>query len=294
MSIGIYFLFFCSMLAVSTSPLIALYLDEQVNTISIAFWRMLIGAVVLYIYSYFNKNFEPITNKNATKTLLAGILLGLHFALFYGAISLLTHNATNATIFGTLAPFFALFIEIYFGRGIDKKIYFGLFIILCGSFVMFIDKFNFNSDLTQGNILAILCSLCFAVVFILSDQVRKTNSALSFSRSIFLYAAITLFMIAFFMNVNLLENGVYNNIYFLLFLGIVPTLIGHSVFYYLVKYLPPTVVACIPLGEPFIFSMITWFILPHYFPSQDMNSYVIIGGILTLGGIFILIQSKKT
>ena len=64
---------------------------------------------------------------------------------------------------------YALFIEIYFGRKIDKKIYFGLFIILCGSFVMFIDKFDFNSGLTQGNILAVLCSVCFAIVFILSD-----------------------------------------------------------------------------------------------------------------------------
>jgi len=294
MSMGIYFLFFCSMLAVSTSPLIALHLDEKVNPISIAFWRMLIGAFVLYVYSYFNKGFEPITSDSSIKTLFAGLLLGLHFAFFYGAIALLPNNATNATIFGTLAPFFALFIEIYFGRKIDKKIYFGLFIILCGSFIMFIEKFNFNSDLTQGNTLAILCSLCFAIVFILSDQVRKKNSALSFSRAIFLYAAGTLLIIAFFMNINLLESGVYDNIFFLLFLGVVPTLIGHSVFYYLVKYLPPTVVACIPLGEPFIFSMVIWFLLPTYFPAQALNIYIIFGGIVTLAGLFILIHSKKT
>ena len=293
MSIGIYFLFFCSMLAVSTSPLIALYLDNQVDPIAIAFWRMTIGALILYIYSFCNKKFEPIHSKNSLKTLISGVLLGLHFALFYGAISLLPNNATNATVFGTLAPFFALFIEIYFGRKIDRKIYFGLFIILCGSFIMFIEKFNFNSDLTQGNILAILCSVCFAVVFILSDQVRKKNSALSFSRSIFLYAAATLFVIALLKGVNLLDQGVYNSKFFLLFLGIIPTLVGHSVFYYLVKYLPPTVVACIPLGEPFIFSIITWFILPAYFPNQEFNSYIIIGGLLTLAGLFILIQSKK-
>ena len=294
MSIGIYFLFFCSMLAVSTSPLIALHLDNQVNPISIAFWRMLIGGLILYFYSLFNKQRDSINPENSIKTLVAGVLLGFHFAFFYGAISLLPNNATNATVFGTLAPFFALFIEIYFGRKIDRKIYFGLFIILCGSLVMFIEKFSFNSNLTQGNILAVLCSLCFAIVFILSDQVRKTNSSLIFSRYIFLYASGTLLIIALYQEVNLLEQGVYNNIYFLLFLGIVPTLVGHSVFYYLVKYLPPTVVACIPLGEPFIFSMITWFILPAYFPAQDFNNYIIIGGLLTLLGLFILTQSKKT
>ena len=294
MSIGIYFLFFCSMLAVSTSPLIALYLDNQVSPISIAFWRMLIGAIVLYVYSYSNNKFDSITSDNFIKTLIAGVLLGLHFALFYGAIALLPNNAANATVFGTLAPFFALFVEIYFGRKIDKKVYFGLLIILCGSFVMFINEVDFYSSSMQGNILAVLCSVCFAIVFILSDQVRKTNSALSFSRDIFLYAAITLIVIAFFMDVNLLEAGVYENKFFLLFLGIIPSLVGHGVFYYLVKYLPPTVVACIPLGEPFIFAMFTWFILPSSFLPQEINQYIIFGGLLTLLGLFILIQSKKT
>ena len=101
-------------------------------------------------------------------------------------------------------------------------------------------------------------------------------------------------MIALLKGVNLLEQGVYKYKFFLLFLGIIPTLVGHSVFYYLVKYLPPTVVACIPLGEPFIFSMFTWFILPNSFVSQDINQYIIFGGLLTLVGLFIIVQSKKT
>ena len=48
---------------------------------------------------------------------------------------------------------------------------------------------------SNGNILAILCSICFACVFIISEQVRRVDSALSFSRSIFFYASITLLII---------------------------------------------------------------------------------------------------
>ncbi len=290
MSIKIYFLLFCSMLAVSTSPLIARHLDNMVGPISIAFWRMLLGTIILTVYGYFTHNIKLISSKNFLKTVLAGILLGLHFALFYGAISLLPDNIPNATVFGTLAPLFALFIEIYFGRKIDKKIYFGLSIILCGSFLIFIDNFSFNSDLTNGNILAILCSVCFACVFIISEQVRRTDSALSFSRSIFFYASITLLIIGFFMDISFLNDKVFHNFHYLIFLGIVPTLIGHSVFYYLVKYLPPTAVASIPLGEPFIASTLAWVI----FPGQIFNIYIICGGLMTLIGLFVIIQSKKT
>ena len=287
MSIGIYFLLICSMFAVSTSPLIARYLSH-LDPIAISFWRMFIGAAILYFYSLASKKNKYLSKQNNIKTIYAGILLGLHFALFYGAISLLPNNIVNATVFGTLAPLFALMVEIYFGRKIHTNLILGLVIVLIGSFTMFIFDFSFDSNLTKGNILAILCSICFAFVFILSDKIRKDESSLVFSKFLFSYATCTIFIIAIIFEVNLLSFSIYD-FWFLLFLGIVPTIIGHSVFYYLVKYFPPTVVASIPLGEPFIASLIAYFI----FPGQILNQYIIVGGIITVIGLFIIIQTKK-
>ena len=127
----------------------------------------------------------------------------------------------------------------------DKYLFIGLFIVLLGSITMFIYDFSFDSNLTKGNVLAILCSICFAFVVILSDNIRQKDSALTFSRLIFFYAASILGLIAFFKEIILFEITL-TQFQFLLFLGIVPTIIGHSVFYYLVKYLSPTVVASIP------------------------------------------------
>ena len=288
MSFGIYFLLLSSMVAVSTSPLIARYLNH-LDPIAISFWRMFIGAFILHLYSLFYKKKTFLSKKNNIKTIYAGILLGLHFSLFYGAIALLPNNIVNATVFGTLAPLFALMIEIYFGRKIRVSLIIGLVIVLIGSFTMFISDFSFASDLTKGNILAILCSICFAFVFIFSDQVRRSESSLNFSKFLFSYATITILMISFVFHTPLLKFSL-NDFWFLLFLGIVPTIIGHSVFYYLVKYFPPTVVASIPLGEPFIASLIAYFI----FPGQILNQFIIIGGLITLTGLFIIIQTKKT
>jgi len=288
MSFRVYFLLICSMFAVSTSPLIARYL-KHLDPIAISFWRMLIGALILHIYGYFSKGPKYISSQHSIKTIYAGILLGVHFALFYGAIALLPNNIVNATVFGTLAPLFALIIEIYFGRKISSNLIIGLIIIFIGSFTMFVFDFSFDSNLTKGNILAILCSVCFAFVFMLSDKVRKVDSSLNFSKFLFTYATITLLVIALFFKVSLF-NFSTNDFWFLLFLGVVPTIIGHSVFYYLVKYFPPTVVASIPLGEPFIASTIAYFI----FPGQVLNQYIIIGGLITLFGLFMIIQTKKT
>ena len=287
MNARIYILFICSMLAVSTSPIIARYL-YHIDPISISFWRMFIGGMILVIYGFFSR-IESISNGNKYKTYIAGLLLGVHFALFYGAISLLPNNITNATVFGTLAPLFILILEFYFGRKIRFRLVMGLLIVLFGSLIMFIYDFSLSSNLTQGNILSILCSVCFAVIFILSEKVREKDSAISFSRSIFLYASLTLLFIAIMFKVPLFSIT-FHDFMFLLFLGIVPTLIGHSVFYYLTKHLSPVIVSSIPLGEPFIASIFAWYL----FPGQILNFSIITGGIITLFGLYIIIQNKKT
>ena len=69
------------MLAVSTSPIIARYL-ENVPAVAISFWRMAFGALILWIISIFKKQ-PPLTKINRNKTLLGGFLLGIHFALFF-------------------------------------------------------------------------------------------------------------------------------------------------------------------------------------------------------------------
>lgn len=287
MSIGIYFLLLCSMFAVSTSPLIARYL-HHLDPVAIAFWRMIIGALIMHTFSLTSSGKKSLSKKNSIRTLFAGFLLGLHFALFYGAISLLPNNIVNATVFGTLAPLFALLIEIYFGRKIGLNLVIGLIIVLSGSFLMFISDFSFAGELIKGNILAISCSVCFAIVFILSDKVRENESAVNFSKFLFTYATLTLFVISIFFNVDLFSFS-YDDFWYLLFLGIVPTIIGHSVFYYLVKYFSPTVVASIPLGEPFVASLIAYFI----FPGQIINTYILLGGCITIIGLFIITQSQK-
>ena len=287
MSVGIYILLFCSMFAVSTSPLIARYLNH-LDPIAIAFWRMMIGSIIMHTFSIFYKGKKTLSKKNSILTVSAGILLGLHFALFYSSISLLPNNIVNATVFGTLAPLFALIIEIYFGRKIKINLVLGLIIVLTGSFIMFISDFSFDSHLMQGNLLAVTCSICFAIVFIISDKVRKEESAVNFSKFLFTYATLILFIISIILDINLFSFS-NHDFWYLLFLGVVPTIIGHSVFYYLVKYFSPTVVASIPLGEPFIASIIAYFI----FPGQIINAYIVFGGTITIFGLFLITQNQK-
>ena len=94
------------------SPLQGLLNEKiQPETLFFVFWRMLFASIILWVYSMFKAQGKMTNKTNFKNTILAGVLLGIHFALFFSAIKLT--RIANATFLGTLAPFFTLIIEIF-------------------------------------------------------------------------------------------------------------------------------------------------------------------------------------
>ncbi len=271
--------------SVSTSPILARLLSE-VPAVGISFWRMAIGATILWIYS----NFKPtasLSTKNRNYTILGGIFLGIHFQFFFESIKLTT--IANATFLGTLAPLFTLFLEkFWLKRRIKKNMIFALAIIFTGSIIIISDQFDASSNYTVGNLYALICSFWIALAFMISENVRKEAGTVAFSRTLFASAAITLMMISFYTGESLI--GYSKMDYFGLFLlGLIPTVFGHSTFYFALRYLQPTIVASFPLGEPIIASVIAYFLF-----SEAVGFSIILGGILTILGLLTLVKLKKT
>ena len=285
MRVKIFFILFIAMLSVSTSPIIAEGLLSNVPAVAISFWRMGFGALILWCISLIKKQ-APLTNENRNKTLIAGIFLGIHFALFFSAIKLTT--IANATFLGTLAPLFTFCIEKFIlKRKHVKGISIGLGIAVLGAFIIVANKFEFSSGHTIGNLLAICCSIFLGMAFMISEKVRKDVGTLSYSRTLFTSAAITLFAISFFTNDPLTK---FSEIEFggLLLLGIIPTLMGHGSMYFAIRHASPTVVAATPMGEPILASIIAFFLFENQIPGSE----TLIGGSITLLGIFILARQK--
>jgi drug/metabolite transporter (DMT)-like permease len=188
LNLKIFFLLFIAMLAVSTSPIIARYL-ENVPAVAISFWRMSFGASILWGVSLVRKQ-VPLNNENLKRTLFAGILLGIHFALFFGAIKLTT--IANATFLGTLAPLFTFFIEKFIlKRNHSYTLILGLVLAICGAIIIVGNKYDFSSNYTIGNLLAVACSVFLGIAFIISENVRKEVGTISYSRTLFSAAAAT-------------------------------------------------------------------------------------------------------
>ena len=188
---------------------------------------------------------------------------------------------------GTLSPVVTFVLEKYFlKRKHPIILVWGLRLAVIGIIIIVSNKFDFSSNYTIGNLLAISCSIFLGLAFIISENIRKRVGTVSYSRTLFTVAAITLFIIALITKVNLFGYNFYQ--YFgLLLLGIIPTLLGHGSMYYAIRYVSPTIVASIPMGEPIIASILAWI-----FFQEKVGFIIIIGGSITFLGLMLLMQKK--
>ena len=74
----------------------------------------------------------------------------------------------------------------------------------------------------------------------------------------------------------------------LLLIGFLPNILGHSIFYYSIRYLPAPTVASIPLGEPIIVSILGLILFNEIIPIT-----VIFGGIIVLAGLLIILNYSE-
>ena len=289
MNIKVLLILFIAMISVSTSPIIARLLTD-IPAISVSFWRMLIGGILLWgisLFPIFKQN--RLEKSNRRKTQISGVLLGLHFYFFFSAVKMTT--IANATFLGTIAPLFTIIIEIFWlKRKISKHIMITLFIVLLASSMIVMNNFNFSSNYTLGNIYAVICSLLLAVGFIISENVRQTESTINFSRTLYISAACTLFILSLIINESVFNSEIINfkNILGLLILGIVPTIFGHNSLYYAVKHISPTIIASVPLGEPIIASVLAFFIF-----NEPISKLIIASGLIIILGLLYLINSLQ-
>ena len=278
-------LLFIGLLSISTSPIIAKSLASS-GTI-IAFWRMLLASFFLWSYSllYF-KNLKGLSYSNKIRTSLAGILLGIHFIFFFEAIKITT--IANATFLGTLAPFFTLIIElVLFKRHYKKIVYIGLLISLIGTLFVLTNNFDLSSRFTIGNIYAILCSLAISISFLIAEKVRDTEGTIEYTRMLYGIAALTIFIIGSFYTQTFIIIEKTEVVGFV-FLALIPTILGHNIFYYCLKFTTPTIVGTIPLGEPIIASIIAFFLF-----NELISLNTAIGGALCMYGIFLILKNRS-
>ncbi|MBT3216741.1 MAG: DMT family transporter [Candidatus Marinimicrobia bacterium] len=279
MNKNIILLLILALFATSSAAVLARMVPE-LNPVVIAFWRVLIAAGFLWAYSGIRSQ-GSIKNGYRGTIVLTGVLLGLHFACFFQAVKLTT--VANATLFSTIPPLFTALVErFYLKRQWNKKIIFGLLCAFAGLTLVFSNQINVNTNHVIGIGFAIIGSVLISAVWLLSEKIRQNTESIVYIRTLFLSAALPLFLGSLFFG-----DGVANikpvDIVWLTALGLFPTVIGHGLYNHALKFMRPTIVASFPLGEPIIASGLAYAVF-----GEPIGLLWAVGGLITLFGLIII------
>ncbi|MFH2035348.1 MAG: DMT family transporter [Candidatus Zixiibacteriota bacterium] len=253
-----------------------------------AFYRLFIAVVILAIPALpkFIKSWPVLTHKDKWLLLFSGLALGLHFATW--VTSLFFTTIANSALIVSTNPVWVLVLEAVFLKSkIKRSAIIGMIIALAGIVIISQTDISLESDYLIGDLLALIGAILAAVYLLLGRILRAKIDNLSYIFPVYLIAAITLLLISLVYGENLTVYPAKTWFYFLL-LAIVPTILGHSLYNWLLKYIQAHIIAITILGEP-VGTIILAMIILHQIPSL----WAILGGILILIGIYIVLKKRR-
>ena len=273
-----------AMVSVSSTSLVVRSV-ATVPALVLAFWRMFTASGMLWSYSVVRPA-GKLSSVNKKRIIFAGIFLGCHFACFF--LGVRNTSIANATLLGCMAPIFTVFISIFQKKKINKMTYVGLVIALVGGGIIQSGDISLNNANLFGNSIALLSALFIAITFVLAEQIRQETDNVAYGRSLFFVASITVLLIAITAGDSILDFKA-GDIPWFLFLGLVPSIFGHNLLNYAVKYITPTAVSSVPLGEPIIASIFALLLFGEAIPVGAL-----LGGPVILIGVYIIINNQAT
>ena len=303
-----YFIIPLGIAAVSTASLFIRFAQDYAPSITIAAFRLGLAALILLPYTLWKHSPEikALSPSDLKLTVLAGFLLAIHFASWITSLEF-TSVASSVVLVTTTPLWVSMLAPLFLGEKTPRLAVLGMMIALVGGIVIAISDVciwlpagiscqgpiaDQGSNPLLGDILALLGAIAAACYLIIGRQLRKKVSTTPYIFLVFSASAI------FLVGAMLVTSGVPplypGKVYgWLLLLAVVPQLIGHSIFNWSLKFLPPAYVSVNLLGEP-----IGSTILAYFFLNEMPSAVKIIGAILILAGIglasFNQDQARKT
>ncbi|MDX8360935.1 DMT family transporter [Cytobacillus sp. IB215316] len=273
-------------ISVSTSAVIVKVITAPAPVI--AFYRMLFA--VLFISPIFliknMKEMALMSKREWIYSIGAGIFLAFHFILWFE--SLQYTSVASSVVFVSLQPLFAFVgTMVFFQERITFKAFMTGLLAIIGSFIISIGDLRLNGSALLGDILAIFACVMVTAYLLLGQYTRKRLAVITYTFVVYGVSTITLFIYVVLLGYPLLQYPTADWYYFLL-LAIVPTLLGHSLFNWTLKWLSTATVSIGILFEPVGASILAYFILGE----QVIWTQVIGGAIIIFAIAYFIVESN--
>ncbi|MED1408511.1 MULTISPECIES: DMT family transporter [Bacillus] len=264
-----YFILFFGVFALSTSAIFVKLADAPAAII--AFYRLFFATLILLPFLMFNtKNrieLRSLSKKQWGFGLLSGLFLAVHYVLWFE--SLQYTSVASSTVIVTLQPLFSMVGGYFlFKERFTKGAIIGCLIAISGSIVIGWQDFQISGEALYGDILAFIAAGIITAYFFISQHVRKNLSLIPYS--VISYGSSSLLLGIFaYMQQSSFFNYSVQTWWSFLGLAFIATILGQTIFNWLLKWMSTTVISMSILGETIGTCILAYFILNETISLQQ-------------------------
>ena len=253
-----------------------------------AFYRM--SFATLFILPLALKKSLPeilkIRGKILIVTLLSGIFLGFHFATWITSLDYT--SISNSVVLVTTQPIFvAVLSHFLLKEKINLTTLSAILLALLGSFIISGGDFKIGKENFLGDILALIGAIMAAAYLLCGRVVRQKLSLITYIFLVYFISALVLGVLCIIWGTPLYPYPPKTFLWFIL-LGLVPTVIGHTLYNWALKYLKAYLVGISILGEPVGATILAYLVFKQIPPTLTY-----LGAAAIFTGIFLVFWSQK-
>jgi drug/metabolite transporter (DMT)-like permease len=251
---------------------------EPASPAAIAALRVSIAAVLLLaIGRDAFARFARLAARDRVRVVAAGVLLGIHFAVWIASLQLTSTSASTALV--CTSPVFAALLGATVGDRVGRREWLGIAVAAVGCVVLAGGDWDAGGDALLGDALALIGAAAGAAYFVIGRGMRAAMPLAPYLALVNLVAGVGLLAMALVTGAAL--AGLPAHSYAAIALGaVVASVGGHTLLNAVVRRMPTHFVALAILGEPIGASLITW----AWFGEQP-SLHAAIGGAIVLCGI---------
>ncbi len=285
-----YLLFFIAIASLSQSANITRLADAP--ALMIGFWRLLGASLCMMALHAFmsRKNwqnfFQKVNLSTWIWTFTSGFFFFVHLWTFFLAAQ--TTSIANCMVLYSCNPIFtATGSWLLLKDKVEKRHIVSFLLAFSGIALLAGDHLDFSQGMT-GELSAILSALLYSAYILTGKKARLHMHNEQFTCTIYLWGALLFFTIGSFKGVQWLG---YPSLTWWAIAGYIlfPTLLGHALFTYLLKYLNINWMSCGKLLEPGMSAFVASLAF-----HEEMQGRTVIAFLLTLLASFVLLQPHLT
>jgi len=282
-----YLAVFIGALSVSTSAILVKWANAPAAVT--AFYRLFL--TVLIMTPFFIKyipELRRITKRDWLYSVISGVLLAFHFIVWFESLNYT--SVTSSVVLVTLQPLFAFIgAYIFFKERLTLGAILSGSLAIMGSVVISWGDFQVSGKALFGDILALLACVMVTGYWLFGQDLRKRLSLMTYTYVVYGVSSITLFLYVIVLQHPLFSYSKTDWACFFL-LAIVPTLLGHSLMNWSVKWVSAATISMSILIEPVGASVLAYFLLGETIQlSQWIGGFFILTGI----GTYLWSENRK-